>query len=262
MQSQVILFYEKCRLCLDKPGVQNIFQSEGLAQDILLCTGVNLKQSDNLPQKICSKCLKITLNAKELRLLATKNDTHLKSLFDADVPDDEMNFEDEDSDRLVIVEDITETVQKETQRKKATPPKTRHQIKVRKDLFETQTVTSSTKLQVDSGSPVKATPTQTNVCVKKFKKELKDNDELRCEVCNKVFDKWKKLYLHRRLHNKTIACPLDGCGKSFATKGDLEKHLRIHTGVKPYHCDVCGQSFTQNSSLKSHLKNVHKELDS
>ena len=79
------------------------------------------------------------------------------------------------------------------------------------------------------------------------------------QKCNKIFDKRKKLYLHRRLHNKNLMCPVHQCDKKFATKGDLEKHIRTHTGEKPYKCEQCSRRFTQKVSLKSHLETVHAD---
>ncbi|KAI5635687.1 zinc-finger associated domain (zf-AD) domain-containing protein [Phthorimaea operculella] len=93
----VILFYEKCRLCLASPGEKHIFETQDLRQDIIACTGVKILRSDNLPEKICSKCLEIVLNAKELRELAVTNDKYLKTLF--------LNEHDDDSRETLCLED-------------------------------------------------------------------------------------------------------------------------------------------------------------
>ncbi|CAH1641246.1 unnamed protein product [Spodoptera littoralis] len=79
-------FYDLCRLCLENQGLTNICSKEGLTQDIYLCTGVVVSSQDNLPQKICIKCVEIIVNAKRLRDKAMATDRHLKSLFVDDDP--------------------------------------------------------------------------------------------------------------------------------------------------------------------------------
>ncbi|KAM3963980.1 uncharacterized protein ACR2FA_002018 [Aphomia sociella] len=211
-----ILIHEKCRLCLDKIGVVNIFE-EDLTGDILLYTGIKISQSDKLPRMICASCAQIINNAKQLRTLAKKNDSHLKQLFGT-----ESNGSSENN---------TDINWKS------------NSITVRKDLFEPSPVTSSSKAQMNNNQNT----------------EMQKNKSYECQECFKVFDKPKKLYLHKRTHNKTEVCPLDACNKFFATKSDLEKHFRTHTGEKPYECSICGQRFTQRASLKAHRINVHND---
>lgn len=40
---KLILFYELCRLCLEKPGMKNMFEAAELVEDIFLCTGVRVR---------------------------------------------------------------------------------------------------------------------------------------------------------------------------------------------------------------------------
>ncbi|XP_073948487.1 uncharacterized protein [Choristoneura fumiferana] len=91
----------------------------------------------------------------------------------------------------------------------------------------------------------------------KIKTDNDESTEYICGVCSKSFETYKKFYLHQRLHNKTLLCPLHPCGKKFATKGDLEKHVRTHTGEKPYVCGFCKKGFAQRVSLRYHVVNRH-----
>ncbi|CAH0758529.1 unnamed protein product [Diatraea saccharalis] len=81
-----IFLFAKCRLCLERPGVINLFGSgnEDLPEDVYLCTGLRVHPSDNFPQKICNECIGIIHEAKKLRVRAFKNDTHLRTLFMVD----------------------------------------------------------------------------------------------------------------------------------------------------------------------------------
>lgn len=85
-QPKPVPFYNLCRLCLENEGLTKICSKEGLARDVYLCTGVVVSSQDNLPQKICYKCVEIVVNAKWLRDKTTATDRHLKSLFVDDEP--------------------------------------------------------------------------------------------------------------------------------------------------------------------------------
>ncbi|XP_059054181.1 zinc finger protein 585B-like [Achroia grisella] len=260
-KQSVILFYEKCRLCLEKHGKFNIFDIEDLCVNILIHTGVEVSQCDNLPQTICNSCIDIINNAKQLRLLATKNDTNLRLLFASETNGDSKEPE-ELNDAISSSADEVKSNKKKVKSKKRklnketeddtnnSCVKSPNKITVRKDLFEPLTVSSSTISQSDHNDSKKD--------IKKKKGGNADkSDVYKCDECKKSFNKPKKLYLHKRVHNKTVVCPLDVCEKTFATKSDLEKHFRTHTGEKPYECSICHQSFTQRGTLKAHRQAVH-----
>ncbi|XP_021182591.3 uncharacterized protein LOC110370907 isoform X2 [Helicoverpa armigera] len=259
-QRKVILFYDLCRLCLENAGVDDMFTKADLVEDILLCTGVNVTSQENLPRKICGKCLEIVVNARQLRDLAMANDRHLSSLFDdgdsiivgfnKNQSQNENNTQSRkistDSDRSVKLEIVEHSEQSENE----------SSSKKRKSLDTNKNI-SSTK-DDKSEAEVKQ---QLKVKMKRIKTESGDSFNYVCDVCHKEFNAWKKYYLHQKTHNRSIFCPLDGCGKKFATKGDLEKHVRTHTGEKPFKCDLCDKRFAQRGSLKSHKATVHSPND-
>ncbi|VVC90474.1 unnamed protein product [Leptidea sinapis] len=93
------------------------------------------------------------------------------------------------------------------------------------------------------------------------KNNVIEDKEFKCTVCSKKFPTRKKLYLHRRFHNKTICCQYKGCDRKFTNKSDLDKHNRIHTGEKPFKCEICERAFRQRGTLKSHKIIIHNLFD-
>ncbi|KAL0818162.1 hypothetical protein ABMA28_008679 [Loxostege sticticalis] len=254
-----ILFYQKCRLCLENAGEHNMFATDELPQNIYLCTGVKVHPTDNLPQKICEQCLKVISSATKLREVATKNNTHLRTLFDGDSDESEKvskNNENSISSSNSDKNNKTSRPHNETTNKNNPSTPKKRNIAVRKDLFETSAAVTSSSIPQYNSDSEDIESTQTSA--KKAKHENSSTVvEYDCDVCSKSFKSWKKFYQHKRMHNKTVVCPLDACGKTFATKEDLEKHFRTHTGEKPYKCSLCDRSFTQRGSLKSHRSTVH-----
>ncbi|XP_032527302.2 zinc finger protein 28-like [Danaus plexippus] len=227
--------FDLCRLCLVKRGFCDISDRNELCDNIHKCTGLKISASDKLPQKICRNCLDIVNKASELRNMARKNDKHLRSLFDCPVEDPEPEFEAGSSSEK------SEIVLQETERKCFS-------LAVRQDLFNK----SKTNDEEDSEA------VNSLNLIHSMKPENEDTDsEYKCPVCSKNFAKWRKLYVHHRLHNKCYKCPIDICIKRFATKGDLEKHIRTHTGEKPYVCNECEKRFAQRGTLKAHKESVH-----
>ncbi|XP_047510932.1 zinc finger protein 184-like isoform X2 [Pieris napi] len=87
--------------------------------------------------------------------------------------------------------------------------------------------------------------------------KFEDGFEYNCDQCSKFFMSKKKLYCHKRVHNKKYECLIAGCKKTFATKGDLQKHTRTHTGERPYECDICEKKFRQKILLRYHKGSIH-----
>ncbi|XP_028177549.1 zinc finger protein 845-like [Ostrinia furnacalis] len=256
-----ILFFQKCRLCLDEPGAYNIFAKDELPQDIYLCTGVKVHPTDNLPQKICEKCSKVISSAKQLREIATQTNEHLRTLFHDDSDDGDKI--DKSNENIITASNnsLSSTTQDQTSAKNNDNTSNKHAITVRKDLFERTVISSSIPQFNSEHNESREKRKSTSKRAKLDSTTSSSVIAFDCTECSKSFESWKKYYLHKRMHNKTIVCPLEACGKRFAIKGDLEKHFRTHTGEKPFKCNTCSRSFSQKCSLRSHILNVHGSDD-
>lgn len=272
-EDKVPLQSRLCRLCLEYPGVVDIFDKTELVQDIYLCTGVKIHETNNLPRKVCTKCLEIVTNAKELRILVEANETQMRVLFDngndLDHGINKTNNENEDTssssddegrlyiDEKFVTDDRSDEDIKITKRKEVRSSSSENseepltKISVRKDLLKPKYKNISSKKQANTESTKK-------VISKNCKTKSDVNATYTCAWCTKTFTTSKKLYCHQRLHNKNIPCPKKSCEKKFSTKGDMEKHFRTHTGERPYSCDICDKSFTQRGTLKTHKETVHQ----
>ena len=141
-----------------------------------------------------------------------------------------------------------------------------------------------------------------NHCKKDFKKdedhkcESKSNEtnnfkvkieHLKCEKCDKVFQKYKSLWNHNNLLHKENTCNIclkifngtkilkahvkecheerknqcELCSQSFAKACYLRDHINsIHRGLKMFQCDVCNEQFTRRNGLKRHNEAKHTKI--
>ncbi|KAG6464512.1 hypothetical protein O3G_MSEX014567 [Manduca sexta] len=271
-EKRLIMIDDMCRLCLENAGAINLYETQDLVKDIYTSTAVNVFKRNNLPQKICKICYEIIHSVKNLRIVAMKSDSYLRSLFGVDIEDemeDDLNLQDESNSsqrretRSVFfakddASNINNDITSFTQNCERRPSSLKNQVlSVRKDIFESSVTMSPTRrMSTEDNHLPQQVPKLDQQVPRPIKLEKFKND-LECKVCHKIFETQKKLYLHQRLHFKNIMCPLDACGKKFATKGDLEKHIRTHTGERPYRCEICEKSFAQRGTLKAHRDALH-----
>lgn len=99
-----------------------------------------------------------------------------------------------------------------------------------------------------------------------------------CETCFAYFTDDTELWLHVRWEHgkdRTLACPVPGCGKRFLARDMRKQHLAHHGGIKyvqdtvlgvrtpvpvvarPYTCELCGRLLANQMALDKHTANKH-----
>lgn len=81
---EISIKWNVCRICMEEESksvtLKPIFEVPTLPNDIYLCSGVELKKTDNLPDKICQKCLSILKYATKFRMTCQKTTEYLNQL--------------------------------------------------------------------------------------------------------------------------------------------------------------------------------------
>ncbi|XP_042292545.1 uncharacterized protein LOC121913799 [Thunnus maccoyii] len=83
-----------------------------------------------------------------------------------------------------------------------------------------------------------------------------------CGHCGKSFNRWNKLWLHRRSHRRTVrpfCC--SQCDLEFRFLGSYIDHLREHAAQMPYACPLCPDTFSSDENLSAHIFECHKQDD-
>ncbi|XP_065218702.1 gastrula zinc finger protein XlCGF8.2DB-like isoform X1 [Planococcus citri] len=85
-------------------------------------------------------------------------------------------------------------------------------------------------------------------------RHMKNDNKLKCEVCNIGFSRRSYLAEHVNIHNgqKPFSCYY--CGKLFSLRCNLVRHTRIHTGEKRFPCDQCDKKFILKKNLIEHQR--------
>jgi KRAB domain-containing zinc finger protein len=67
----------------------------------------------------------------------------------------------------------------------------------------------------------------------------REEQELACDVCKKIFKYPSALKLHVCSYTVEKPFTCDVCNRSFMMSGDLNAHLHTHVGRQPFTCGVC-----------------------
>ncbi|XP_041849416.1 zinc finger protein 383-like [Melanotaenia boesemani] len=90
--------------------------------------------------------------------------------------------------------------------------------------------------------------------LERHKTAHRDEKQLSCKFCGKLFKMKSKLAIHIRNHTGERPYSCQTCGRRFTQRSTLVNHMRIHFGEKSFFCQTCGKSFSQNCYLLSHMR--------
>ncbi|XP_055910922.1 zinc finger protein 260-like [Eupeodes corollae] len=81
---EISIKWNVCRICMEEEGkrvvLHPIFEVPTLPNDIFLCSGIELKRTDNLPDKICQRCLSILRYATKFRETCQRTTEYLNHI--------------------------------------------------------------------------------------------------------------------------------------------------------------------------------------
>ena len=86
-------------------------------------------------------------------------------------------------------------------------------------------------------------------------------EEIRCQICGKMFSSKGNLSRHSVLHTGKQKHTCNICGKKFLTLENYTGHMNMHAGVKPFQCTNCLKCFCFKNTLSSHKKSCKGAVD-
>ena len=95
-------------------------------------------------------------------------------------------------------------------------------------------------------------------------KKRKETDQYPapCEECGKMYQNFRALYNHRKLHhekNKNVLHKCDKCDYSTFYKNYLYIHIKEYHDAQKVQCTECGKSFFGLKLYKAHFERLHTE---
>lgn len=246
-QPKPVPFYNLCRLCLENEGLTKICSKEGLARDVYLCTGVVVSSQDNLPQKICYKCVEIVVNAKWLRDKTTATDRHLKSLFVDDEPLS-LGLNQLEKDRA---EQISNSRRSSTDSDRT----------IKLEIDETQFCVNEEEGEEEKEVEAEKEEEEEDIKPKKRKTRRSDSSETSESSRPK-----KKITVRKDLFNGSQTSSVTSSTKDVVTsiKKNLKvkiKRIKTSTGDSFYYvCDICQKKFNAWKKYYLHQKTHNRNI--
>ncbi|KAH8298337.1 hypothetical protein KR018_006059 [Drosophila ironensis] len=248
-----------CRVCLQSSSgrMVNIFtrkpDAETLVSEMIArCTGCEIKRGDNLPDSICSPCLRSAQDAFEtIKTLERSNKFYCQARDvgfeealcewleeeDWDIPDSNPGSDWAHSEGASIASEAKapgETAE-------ISSPDQVENLRISHDEAASEPIKSDTE-----NAPL----------MTRRRRNSRTEGPYRCAECSRFYKSKTSLSLHIRMHtgDRPFKCKI--CSKTFKLKGTYDIHLRTHSGERPYKCSHCSKSFTQLCVLVSH-KRIH-----
>ncbi|XP_016976324.2 zinc finger protein 184 [Drosophila rhopaloa] len=222
-------------------------------EQIKRCTGVEMSENLNWPNRICTSCALLFRAALKLRSLCQKAETEL-------LRQTEQEF------HIEIINDGQEMKQYNDSKDMLTTEPSCSDSEVHYEYLESYDVTLESAedeaCSVDemvSIEPTNSAPEESIYSLSPKpdageEEESSQSSSFACKICHNVYTEQIKLTTHMRVHSTEKPHECEICHKRFRQTPQLARHMNTHTGNRPYKCDYCDSSFADPSTRIKHQR--------
>lgn len=199
---------------------------------MLTCLGLDVRDTDQLPQTICSDCGRLLASFHKFRLTANTSYAFLRDILQKQADASSSS-----------VRRINEIFLPE-------PP-------VAPPSSSSSSSAASSDESDEWEAPPDANESAGNLSLEKIAEEITRKPgaarrEQRIEVAvAELRSQWKE----KKKSKDKEQCPDCGLFVRF-----LNQHMVTHSSAKPFECEICKMSFTRLSSVKKHVRFVHMDI--
>ncbi|XP_017085037.2 zinc finger and SCAN domain-containing protein 12 isoform X2 [Drosophila eugracilis] len=242
-----------CRICLVQPQNESLMPTEpDFPVQIKRCTGVDLSETPNWPNHICTSCALLLRAALKLRSLCQKAE---KELEEQQLQEIHIQIIHNDQDMKQKCDDGLDQPKKLTSGSDS---------ELEYEFLESYDMTLDNNEDADCSAdemvsiePANSVPEE-SACSLSPKPATEDEEDSSqtpcfvCTICQNVYTERVKLSNHMKVHNTEKPHECEICHKRFRQTPQLARHMNTHTGNRPYKCDYCDSRFADPSTRIKH----------
>lgn len=259
-----------------------------------ICLSHKLSDDKDIPQTICSPCVRRLSDCCELKFQIEQSEQFLLNVVSnrlfMGLNDEYLGLEVNDHQQSINSISMLDTISSapnglETlcagKNDIVTAKPFEDKLAVRLPIVDVVPIANNvpTTVEASKDKPVGESPTKESfnclICFKKFSTSEKLDHHLvnhhhvrndrnvykphQCDDCPKSYTTKANLVLHRAVHSgiKPFTCEI--CKRGFYKKSSLSTHMSIHTGIREHLCTVCNRTFTSANILQQH-KRTHSDV--
>ncbi|XP_035896079.1 gastrula zinc finger protein XlCGF57.1-like [Anopheles stephensi] len=249
--------------------------SVSLAEMINKTSSIELKPTDDYPDKLCYTCADKLRIAYEFRLMCDDSNSillsHRNQSKDTPAPLTlaEPEYEDLISEESVPLPDtsndltdvvfVEEYLEEYLLDSEDTAPSNDGQITEQQhsDISTSEDVIVEEHLDAVE-EYLDCDTSDTKPAIATADEDAEQVNENQCPICGQILSKLAHLRRHLKIHTRTKTFSCTQCPKSFARSDNLRAHEKNHSLERRYKCPQCSQRFKRMDAVKVHMYVRHK----